>query len=107
MSQQALIIAGIALLASGTYLIRLAGVKLGNRLPLTERTQTLLTDAATILLLAVASTSTLFEGEQFAGMARVLGVAFALFLAWRKAPLIAVIIGAAVMTAALRYCGVA
>jgi len=40
------------------------------------------------------------------GMARVLGVAFAIFLAWRKAPLIAVIIGAAVMTAALRYCGV-
>ncbi len=106
MSHQALIIASIALPASGTYVIRLAGVKLGNRLPLTERTQTLLSDAATVLLLAVASTTTLFEGEHFAGMARVLGVAFAIFLAWRKAPLIAVIIGAAVMTAALRYCGV-
>lgn len=106
MSHQALIVAGIALLASGTYLMRLAGVKLGNRLRITERTQTMLSDAATILLLAVASTSTLFEGQHFAGMARVLGVAFAIFLAWRKAPLIAVIIGAAVMTAALRYCGV-
>ncbi|RPD96839.1 AzlD domain-containing protein [Candidatus Pantoea deserta] len=106
MSHQALVIAGIALLASGTYFIRFAGVKLGNRLPITERTQTLLSDAATVLLLAVALTSTLFEGEHFAGMARVLGVAFAVFLAWRRAPLIAVIIGAAVMTAALRYCGV-
>lgn len=106
MSHQAIIIAGIALLASGTYLIRLAGVKLGNRLPIAERTQTMLSDAATILLLAVASTSTLFEGQHFAGMARVLGVAFAVFLAWRKAPLIAVIIGAALMTAALRYFGV-
>lgn len=106
MSHQSLIIAGIALLAAGTYLIRLAGVRLGNRLSITERTQTLLSDAATVLLLAVAATSALFEGAHFAGLARVLGVAFALFLAWRRAPLIAVILGAAAMTAALRYCGV-
>lgn len=65
-----------------------------------------MSDAATVLLLAVAATSALFEGAHFAGLARVLGVAFALFLAWRRAPLIAVILGAAAMTAALRYCGV-
>ncbi|MBE5253792.1 MAG: AzlD domain-containing protein [Enterobacterales bacterium endosymbiont of Blomia tropicalis] len=106
MSENGAIIAGIGLLAAGTYLIRFAGVRLGNRLPISERTQSLLSDAATVLLLAVASTSTLFEGQHFAGMARVLGVLFAIFLAWRKAPLIMIIIGAAMMTAILRYLGV-
>lgn len=106
MTQQALLIGGIALLAGGTYLIRFAGVKMGNRLPMNERTQALLSDAATVLLLAVAATTTLFEGHHFAGMARVLGVAFAIFLAWRKAPLIMVIVGAAVMAASLRYLGI-
>ncbi|MGG6195468.1 AzlD domain-containing protein [Pantoea allii] len=101
-----IIIAGIALLAAGTYAIRYAGVKLGNRLPVSERTQHMLSDAATVLLLAVAATTTLFEGPHFAGMARLLGVSFALFLAWRKAPLIVIILGAACMTALLRYLNV-
>ncbi|MBA2813993.1 AzlD domain-containing protein [Candidatus Pantoea persica] len=95
MSLKSLIVAGIALLAAETYLIRLAGVRPGNRLSITERTQTLLSDAATVLLLAVAAASALFEGAHFAGLARVLGVAFALFLAWRRAPPIAVILGGA------------
>jgi len=50
--------------------------------------------------------SALFEGTDFAGVARLTGVLFAVFLAWRRAPLILVIIGAAVMTALLRYFGV-
>ena len=40
-------------------------------------------------------------------MARVLGVAFAVFLAWRKMPLIVVIVAAAVVTALLRLAGMA
>ncbi|HBZ74588.1 MAG TPA: branched-chain amino acid transport, partial [Leclercia adecarboxylata] len=47
-----------------------------------------------------------YEGEHFAGMARVLGVAFAVFLAWRKVPLIGVIVAAAVVTALLRLAGI-
>jgi branched-subunit amino acid transport protein len=105
MSHTEKLIAGIGLLATGTYLIRFAGVKLGHRLSLGQQTQSLLSDAATVLLLAVAATSTLFESQHFAGMARVLGVTFAVFLAWRKAPLIAIILGAALMTALLRYAG--
>ena len=101
-----MIIAGIALLAAGTYAIRYAGVKLGNRLPVSERTQNVLSDVATGLLLAVAATTTLFEGQHFAGMARLLGVSFAIFLAWRRAPLIVIILGAACMTALLRYLNV-
>ncbi|KTR46936.1 branched-chain amino acid transport [Pantoea ananatis] len=101
-----MIIGGIALLAAGTYAIRYAGVKLGNRLPVSERTQNVLSDAATVLLLAVAATTTLFEGQHFAGMARLLGVSFAIFLAWRRAPLIVIILGAACVTALLRYLNV-
>lgn len=66
----------------------------------------MLSDAATVLLLAVAATTTLFEGQHFSGMARVAGVGFALLLAWRRAPLIIIILGAAMMTALLRYLGV-
>lgn len=106
MASTTLIIAGIALLSAGTYLMRFAGAKLGNKLALSERAQTLLSDAATTLLFAVALAATLYENTSFAGMARVLGVAFALLLAWRKVPLIGVIISAAVVTALLRLAGI-
>ncbi|WBU49275.1 AzlD domain-containing protein [Kosakonia pseudosacchari] len=107
MTSVALIIGGIATLSVGTYLMRLGGAKLGSRLALSENSQALLSDAATTLLFAVALASMLYEGEHFAGMARVLGVLFALFLAWRKMPLIVVILSAAVVTALLRLAGIA
>ncbi|MCL5499151.1 AzlD domain-containing protein [Escherichia coli] len=107
MTNITLIIAGIALLSVGTYLMRFGGARLGNKLALSERSQALLSDAATTLLFAVALAATLYEGEHFAGMARVLGVMFALFLAWRKMPLIVVILSAAVVNALLRLAGVA
>jgi predicted branched-subunit amino acid permease/uncharacterized membrane protein len=99
-------ILGIAILSAGTYLMRLGGAKLGSRLALSERSQALLSDAATVLLFSVALATTFYEGEHFAGMARVLGVAFAVFLAWRKMPLIVVIVAAAVVTALLRVAGI-
>lgn len=88
MGNMTLFIAGIAILSLGTYLMRLGGAKLGNRLAFSERSQALLSDAATVLLFSVALATTFYEGAHFAGMARVLGVAFAVFLAWRKVPLI-------------------
>ncbi|MTH47006.1 AzlD domain-containing protein [Intestinirhabdus alba] len=100
-----LFIVGIAILSAGTYLMRLGGAKLGSRLALSERAQALLSDAATVLLFSVALATMFFEGNHFAGMARVLGVGFALFLAWRRMPLIVVIIAAAVVTALLRLAG--
>ena len=93
MGNMTLFIAGIAILSLGTYLMRLGGAKLGSRLAFSERAQALAT--------------TFYEGEHFAGMARVLGVGLAVFLAWRKMPLIVVIIAAAVATALLRMAGVA
>ncbi|HCJ2397083.1 TPA: AzlD domain-containing protein [Klebsiella pneumoniae] len=105
MGNMTLFIAGIAILSLGTYLMRLGGAKLGNRLAFSERSQALLSDAATVLLFSVALATTFYEGAHFAGMARVLGVAFAVFLAWRKVPLIGVIIASAVVTALLRLTG--
>ena len=105
MASVALTVGGIAILSAGTYLMRLGGAKLGSRMALSERSQALLSDAATTLLVAVALASMLYEGGHFAGMARVLGVMFALFLAWRKMPLIVVILAAAVITALLRLAG--
>ena len=107
MTQQTLWVAGIAVLAVGTFLMRVAGYRLGSRLNLSPATQTMLSDSATTLLLAVAATTALFEGAQFAGFARVTGVGVALFLAWRKAPLIVIIIAAAVVTAVIRLAGIA
>lgn len=105
MADITLFIVGMAILSAGTYLMRLGGAKLGSRLALSERSQALLSDAATVLLFSVALATTFYEGEHFAGMARVLGVGFAVFLAWRKMPLIVVIILAAVITALLRLAG--
>lgn len=105
MASVALTLGGIAILSVGTYLMRLGGAKLGGRLALSERAQGLLSDAATTLLFAVALSAMLYEGDHFAGMARVSGVLFALFLAWRKMPLIVVILSAAVVTALLRLAG--
>lgn len=105
MADITLFIVGMAILSAGTYLMRLGGAKLGSRLALSERSQALLSDAATVLLFSVALATTFYESEHFAGMARVLGVGFAVFLAWRKMPLIVVIISAAVVTALLRLAG--
>lgn len=100
------IVAGIVLLACGTWLMRFAGAKLGNRLALSDHARQLLSDAATTLLFAVALGNTFYEGVQFAGIPRVAGVAVAVLLAWRKTPLIVVILAAAAVTALLRYAGI-
>lgn len=101
------LIAGIALLGIGTYLMRFAGAKLGNRIAAAPAVQAALTDAAAILLFTVAATATFYNDAHFSGIARVTGVAVALFLMWRKTPLIVVIIVAAAVTAALRQLGIA
>jgi uncharacterized membrane protein len=84
MADITLFIVGMAILSAGTYLMRLGGAKLGSRLALSERSQALLSDAATVLLFSVALATTFYEGEHFAGMARVLGVGFAVFLPGAK-----------------------
>jgi hypothetical protein len=43
--------------------MRLGGAKLGSRLALSERSQALLSDAATVLLFSVALATTFYEGN--------------------------------------------
>ncbi len=105
MSQPSLVIAGIALLAGGTYLLRVVGFKLGSRMSFTDNSRALIADAATTLLLSVAVIATLLEGQHFAGFARLAGVVVAAILAWRKVPLIIVILAAAAVTATARWLG--
>lgn len=94
------------LLGVGTFGYRILGVSLKSRLHLSERTTLLLTAASVILLLALVSTSTLIDGDQFAGWARPAGVAVGGILAWRKAPFVVVVLAAAAVAAGLRLVGV-
>ena len=65
MGNMTLFIVGIAMLSVGTYLMRLGGAKLGSRLAFSERSQALLSDAATVLLFSVALATTFYEGGTF------------------------------------------
>ncbi len=84
MSQQLLIIVGIALLALGTYSIRFAGFHLGAKFSFSEKYQVLLSNGATVLLCAIAVTTTFFEGHHFAGFARMIWGGFGTFLSLEK-----------------------
>jgi branched-subunit amino acid transport protein len=100
-----MLIAAILTLAVGTYTMRLAGVLLRERLELSASPQRLLPMAATALLAALAATAALTEHAGFAGFARPVGVAVGGLLAWRRAPFVVVVIGAAVTAALLRLAG--
>ncbi|MCW2632308.1 MAG: branched-chain amino acid transport [Pseudonocardia sp.] len=96
----------LAVLAGGTYLLRLAGLVLRERLKLPERVARLLDLAATALLLALVATAALTEAGGFAGWARPAGVLVGAVAAWRRAPFAVVVVLAAATTAGLRALGV-
>lgn len=100
-----MLIAVIVALGAGTYAMRLAGVLLRERLKLSDALQRLLPIAAATLLAALAGTATLMESSHFAGVARPAGVAVGALLAWRRAPFVLVVLGAASVAALLRLAG--
>lgn len=100
------VIVVIALLAVGTYLLRLAGVVLADRLSLPEPVRRLLPLAAVALLAALAATAALTEAGEAAGVARPAGVLVGVVLAWRRFPFAVVVIAAAATAAGLRLLGV-
>lgn len=102
----ATLITVIALLAAGTYGLRLAGVVLRDRLTLSEPVARLLPLAAVAMLAALATTAALTEAGSFAGIARPTGVLAGLVAAWRRLPFIAVVVIAAGTAAGLRLLGV-
>lgn len=94
-------------LAAGTYAMRLAGPLLRGRITLSERAEQLLSIAAVVLLACFVATSAVFESGAPAGWARFTGVALGGVLAWRRAPLVVVVLAAAGTTALLRLLGLA
>ncbi|RRR75598.1 AzlD domain-containing protein [Streptomyces sp. RP5T] len=100
-------IAMILALAVGTYAFRLLGPALHGRVELPQRAQELLSAGAVVLLVALLATGALTESSDFAGWARPTGVLVGAALAWRRAPFVVVVLGAAATTAVLRAVGVA
>lgn len=99
-------LAAILLLAAGTYAFRLAGPLLRDRLGDPARLAAPLTTATTTLLLALAATSALTEGQGPAGWSRPAGVLVAALLALRRAAFPLIVLTAAATTALLRLCGI-
>ena len=101
-----LVLAGMSILAAGTYAARLSGQLLRARITFPPRAAKLLEAAAVIMLAALVATTALTEGHGFSGFARPAGVLVAGVLAWRKAPFLVVVLAAAAVTALLRLFGV-
>lgn len=102
----ATLIVVIAILAVGTYAIRLAGVALRDRLDLPDPARQLLAIAAVALLTALAATAALTDAGHLAGIARPAGVFVGVGLAWRRAPFVVVVVAAAATAAGLRLLGI-
>lgn len=98
-------VVAVLVLAAGTYAFRVAGPLAARRFDL-ERLRAPLAAAAVVLLLALAVTSAVAEGREFAGWARPAGVAVAGLLAWRRASFVVIVLAAAGVTATLRLLGV-
>lgn len=96
----------IAVLALATYAFRLAGPLLRGRVTVPPAATRLFADATGVLLIALAATSALMTGHDFAGWARTVGVLAAGLLAARRAPFPVIILAAAGVTALLRLAGV-
>jgi len=93
-------------LAAGTYLLRLAGPVLRDRIEVPQRARRLMTLVAVAPLAALVATQAFTDGGTFVGWARPAGVAVGAVLAWRRLSFVAVVIAAACSTAALRLLGV-
>ncbi len=93
-------------LAAGTYLLRLSGLLLRDRLRLPERVERYVDLGATALLVALVATAAITADGGLAGWARPVGVAVGALAAWRRAPFVLVVVLAAATTAGLRALGI-
>jgi branched-subunit amino acid transport protein len=92
----------IAILAVGTYAMRLTGPLLRSRIRISETLNRYLALGAVALLAALIVTSAAMEDRGFAGPARPAGVLVGAVLAWRRMPFVVVVLAAAGTTALLR-----
>lgn len=92
----------IIALALATAMMKLAGpLVLGGR-PLRAGALSVIELLASALLAALVVVETFANGRHLTIDARVAGVAFAAVLLWRRAPMTAVVLGAALATALIR-----
>ncbi|GAA4897865.1 branched-subunit amino acid transport protein AzlD [Stackebrandtia albiflava] len=99
-------VTAIVALALGTFAFRFAGPLLRDRITLSDRVQTVIRRAATVLLAGLVATAAVMDGGEFAGWALPAGVGVGGLLAWRRAPFVVVVVAAAAATALLRLLGV-
>ncbi|KZM44121.1 hypothetical protein OA92_05305 [Marinomonas sp. SBI22] len=100
------ILLGILVLALGSYSLRLAGPYLRQQLTRFPNIEVLSNELGQILLFSLAIATALFEANEFAGFARLMGFIVAAILAYKRVPLLIVILLAASTTALLRLLGV-
>lgn len=100
------IVVASVVLGLGTYGFRFAGTTLQARITVSDRTKHVLAAGSVVLLIALVATSSLIDGDGFAGWARPAGVAAGGVLAWRRAPFVVVVLVAAAVAAGLRLLGV-
>jgi branched-subunit amino acid transport protein len=96
----------IAIFAIGTFLFRLIGPILRKRFTIPDKVQTLSSEASVVMLLALATTSSLLDGHAFAGWARPAGVMVGMLLTSVRVPFPVIVIAAGAATAGLRFVGI-
>ncbi|MEJ5914991.1 AzlD domain-containing protein [Pseudokineococcus sp. 1T1Z-3] len=92
--------------AAGTYALRSAGPWVRRRVALPASFARLVTASAVVLLLVLVVTAGLLDAGTPVGPARPAGVLVGGLLAWRRAPLLLVVLAAAATAALLRLLGV-
>lgn len=113
--------AGGALVAA-TYLLRVGGVVWGRRMSggrpdpsepgatassgFTPDALRLWLDRATVVVLvSVAATQTVYDGQDITGVSRILGVGVGVLALWRRLPMLLAVLLAMVVTATARLAG--
>ncbi|HUP47457.1 MAG TPA: AzlD domain-containing protein [Thermoanaerobaculia bacterium] len=99
--------APLLVLAGGTYLFRVSGLLLADRLRLPAHVRRAIDLSAVALLIALAVTAAIMDGNRFAGWARFAGVTAGGIAAWHRIPFAFVVLIAAAVTALLRWGGMA
>ncbi len=84
--------------------MRISGILLNNKTGMSERVKEMFFHFRQfVILFSVAMTSTFFDGDQLADIAKIIGVGVAGVLTWKKKPFILVVLSAAIITAMLRW----
>jgi branched-subunit amino acid transport protein len=99
--------AAVLALAVGVYVVRFIGPAVRGRIKVSERSETMMKRGAMVVLAALVVTGALVVDGGFAGWALPAGVLVGGLLAWRRAPILVVVVAAAGTTALLRLAGVA